>query len=80
NSHDSTIRLPPPESSDESLKKPKTGFGRRKNKNKNENPNDKVNIPCPPKFNQTNDQIICSADNNFDPDNTTYNLYAFVVR
>ncbi|CAM4750883.1 unnamed protein product [Rotaria magnacalcarata] len=78
NSHDSTIRLPPPESSDESLKKPKTGFGRRKNKNKNENPNEKVNIPCPPKFNQTNDQIICSADNNFDPDNTTYNLYAFV--
>ncbi|CAF4302449.1 unnamed protein product [Rotaria sp. Silwood2] len=72
----SNIGLPPPESLDELAKKQKTGFGRRKHKN--EIQNDKSNIPCPPKFVQMNDQIVNSADNNFDADNTTYNLYAFV--
>ncbi|CAF1256742.1 unnamed protein product, partial [Rotaria sordida] len=72
----SNIGLPPPESLDELEKKQKTGFGRRKNKN--EILNDKSNIPCPPKFIQMNDQTFGSADNNFDADNTAYNLYAFV--
>ncbi|CAF4418330.1 unnamed protein product, partial [Rotaria sp. Silwood2] len=72
----SNIGPPPPESLDELAKKQKTGFGRRKHKN--EIQNDKSNIPCPPKFVQMNDQIVNSADNNFDADNTTYNLYAFV--
>ena len=58
-------------------KQDKTEFqGRQKTL---ENQNDKLYIPRPPKFSQSNDRMLSLDDKNMDIDNVAYNLYAFIV-